>query len=242
MWPSYQLLASGAPRWEAALVAFGMWAVIAAGGTALATAWMSGREAKLQGLRTSTSTTLPGTGMGDRALVAKAEKLLKSPWRSFEAPTVIRYESSQRLAPHYDANQGAAVEDSNRGGQTLATLLVYLNTVEKGRKCGVCSRLWFIPRWGDVFVLFQGGKTVFGKLRSSKGTSALESALEVNPRKGQALLFFPANAVGDFDDRLEHEGCEALDEKWIARIWRHAARVPPPYGLPDNYGDEFDVL
>ena len=53
---------------------------------------------------------------------------------------------------------------------------------------------------------------MFGKLRSSKVTSslesALESALEVNPRKGQALLFFPANAVGDFDDRLEHEGCE----------------------------------
>ena len=109
------------------------------------------------------------------------------------------------MAPHYDANQGASVEDAARGGQTLATLLVYLNAVA------------------------EGGKTVFGKL-----------GVTVNPRKGDALLFFPANAAGEFDDRVEHEGMEAYDEKWIARIWKHETRVPPPYGLAGTYGDEWD--
>jgi hypothetical protein len=41
--------------------------------------------------------------------------------------------------------------------------------------------------------------------------------------------------AGEFDERVEHEGCKAEDEKWIARIWRHEKRVPPPYGLPDDY-------
>lgn len=26
-------------------------------------------------------------------------------------------------------------------------------------------------------------------------------------------------------------GCPAVDEKWIARIWRHTGMVPPPFGL-----------
>lgn len=71
----------------------------------------------------------------------------------------------------------------------------------------------------------KGGKTAFGRL----------GPLTVDPKRGQALLFFPATADGEFDERVEHEGCRAEDEKWIARIWRHADRVPPPYGLVDGY-------
>jgi hypothetical protein len=59
--------------------------------------------------------------------------------------------------------------------------------------------------------------------------------LEVCPTKGQGLLFFPASASGTFDGRLEHEGRPAQAEKWVARIWRHAGRVAPPYGLVDAY-------
>ena len=119
---------------------------------------------------------------------------------------MIRYEAGQALAPHYDANQGAEFEDEVRGGQTLATLLVYLNDVT------------------------EGGRTIFGKL----------GGLTINPAKGDGLLFFPANAAGEFDDRVEHEGAEAVDEKWIARIWRHYSRVSPPYGLPGTWGDQFE--
>lgn len=123
----------------------------------------------------------------------------------FESPTVIRYEKDQVLAPHFDANKAAATEDANRGGQTLATLLLYLNDVENG------------------------GNTRFGRLIDSNDSSG--DALVVKPKMGDALLFFPADENGTFDDRLEHEGCTAVDTKWIARIWRHIDRVPPPFGL-----------
>ncbi len=113
------------------------------------------------------------------------------------------------MAPHFDANKAASTEDANRGGQTLATLLVYLNDVENG------------------------GKTRFGKLLVDESGNKAdgEKYLTVQPKMGDALLFFPADENGGFDDRLEHEGCMAIDTKWIGRIWRHIDRVPPPFGL-----------
>lgn len=170
-------------------------------------AYTQSRAKGLQALRTSTSTTLEDlSNAGVKLFVQQAARLfspssssLKQQARYFEAPTVIRYEPGQLLAPHYDANPAAAAEDANRGGQTLATLLVYLNNVP------------------------QGGATRFGKLD-----------LSVQPAMGDALLFFPADANGCFDERMEHEGCPAVDEKWIARIWRHEARSPPPFGLSEK--------
>lgn len=181
------------------------------------------RSDELQKLRTSSSTTLDDLSqIGPLNFVSRSEDLF-TPSSSdsttmraasyFEAPTVIQYEKDQSLAPHYDANRSANVEDVNRGGQTLATLIVYLN---------------------DVTI---GGTTRFGKLppavhdkRQVKGSSNLN----IIPRKGDALLFFPADQNGVFDERTEHEGCPAVEEKWIARIWRHEERVNPPFGLSDE--------
>jgi hypothetical protein len=70
----------------------------------------------------------------------------------------------------------------------------------------------------------QGGRTIFNRL-----------GLEVTPKRGQALVFFPASRTGAFDERLEHEGEQPNEEKWISRIWVHEANVPVPFGLPDDY-------
>lgn len=175
----------------------------------------------LQNLRTSSSTTLDDLSqVGAQTFVSRAEELFApspssrgmQPASYFEAPTVIQYEKDQSLAPHYDANRSAEVEDKNRGGQTLATLLVYLNDVALG------------------------GTTRFGKLPAANDERQVEgdSNLNITPQKGDALLFFPADQNGMFDERTEHEGRPAVDEKWIARIWRHADRVNPPFGLRDE--------
>ena len=202
---------------------FGVLLAIAIAGIAVFT---KNRADSLQQLRTSTSTTLSTVEGGSGTFVRRAaalfgdgvetSKAAKRECRLFEAPTVIRYESDQVLAPHYDANRSAATEDANRGGQTLATLLVYLNDVPSG------------------------GNTRFGKLPAVTTVEGdpNDSKLTIKPKKGDALLFFPADANGVFDDRTEHEGCAAVDEKWIARIWRHEQRVPPPFGLSDNELDK----
>jgi D-lyxose ketol-isomerase len=180
----------------------------------------------LQNLRTSSSTTLDDLSQfGAKNFVSCASDLFapspsskeRRPAAYFEAPTVIRYEKDQSLAPHYDANRSADVEDKNRGGQTLATLIVYLNDVRNG------------------------GTTRFGKLPATDDTRQVkgEPNLNIIPKMGDALLFFPADQNGLFDERTEHEGCPAVDEKWIARIWRHAGRVNPPFGLSDDSMEKY---
>ena len=181
------------------------------------------RADSLQDLRTSTSTTLDDLSqLGARHFVVRASDLFGNASSStsggmpaasyFEAPTVIHYEKDQALAPHYDANRSATVEDANRGGQTLSTLIVYLNDVA------------------------HGGTTRFPTLPAADHEQQVkgERNLNIIPRKGDALLFFPADKDGAFDERTEHEGCPAVDSKWIARIWRHTDRVPPPFGLSDE--------
>lgn len=190
--------------------------VIAVG---LIAAFTYSRAENLKGMRTSTSTTLDDLSdpeSGATQFVKNAAKLfdgkpLRQEASLFESPTVIRYEPGQVLKPHFDANRSAETEDSNRGGQTLATLLVYLNDVQ------------------------QGGLTRFGRINALRDSKEIgETKLTVRPKMGDALLFFPADAIGQFDERTEHEGCPAIDEKWIARIWRHKERVPPPFGLAEN--------
>ena len=159
------------------------------------------KEKELQEMRTSSSCVLEGQTVGEQTLIKNTEKLLAgtNP-NTFEAPTCIRYEPGQRLAAHFDANRGAQIEDAERGGQTLATLLVYLNDQSQSG----------------------GGETVFNRLN-----------IKVTPKKGSALLFFPATETGEFDERVEHEGLEVLgtEDKWIVRIWKHENLVKEPFGL-----------
>jgi len=207
-------------------------------------AFTKARTSGLQELRTSTSTTLDdlgaedGRASGAGTFVRRAARLLgggeESPAaeleaqaRLFEAPTIIRYEAGQALAPHYDANRAATTEDADRGGQTLATLIVYLNDVRRGG----------LTRFGKLQPAAAGaaGAKGFGAPPpSASAKRAPAEGLTVQPRKGDALLFFPADAAGTFDERTEHEGCPAVDEKYIARIWRHQQRVRPPYGLAES--------
>jgi prolyl 4-hydroxylase len=92
------------------------------------------------------------------------------------------------------------------GGQRLATLLVYLNDIPSGF----------------------GGGTMFRDLVYDG------KCLTMQPKKGSALLFFPAFADGRPDDRTLHKG-EVMQgdeaEKWIIQMWIHErsyqAVLPP---------------
>lgn len=75
--------------------ALAIWAGLTAVFWSGAWVWAQGRTKELQELRTSTSVILDGKGKGDSALVCQAEKLLRSSWKTFEAPTVIRYQAGQ---------------------------------------------------------------------------------------------------------------------------------------------------
>lgn len=236
----FQVKDSGGNQLDLVFHALQNYAIVFVAATILIGGFTYSRAQGLKDLRTSTSTTLDDmsndgarefvrqaarlfhTRDSDETVVESSSSFMQDEAALFEAPTVIRYEPDQILAPHYDANRSANTEDANRGGQTLATLLLYLNDVEKG------------------------GLTRFGKLNAAAaigqdnendpihGKDLDETKLVIKPKRGDALLFFPADCRGQFDPRTEHEGMPAIDEKWIARIWKHQQRVPSPFGLSES--------
>ena len=137
-------------------------------------------------------------------LLAKTRAVLGTALEQMEEPQIVRYRPGQEFSWHYDEVPSPQLSN---GGQRLATLLVYLNTVPEGG----------------------GGGTVFRDLRDSNGRP-----LTVQPVQGRALLFFPAFADGRPDDRTLHQGEQIVGtnvEKRIIQMWIHErayrAAVPP---------------
>mmetsp|Transcript_19240 Transcript_19240/g.41892 ORF Transcript_19240/g.41892 Transcript_19240/m.41892 type:complete len:433 (-) Transcript_19240:86-1384(-) len=131
-------------------------------------------------------------------LLAKASRLLDNlPLERMEEPQLVRYRTGEQFSYHCDE---VPAPQLGNGGQRVATLLVYLKTLE-----------------GD-----RGGATIFRDLKDAGG-----KRLGMRPVKGSALLFFPAFANGTPDDRTLHKGEIAIDEKMIGQIWVHERRYKP---------------
>ena len=58
--------------------------------------------------------------------------------------------------------------------------------------------------------------------------------IDVAPRKGSALLFFPGFVEGGLDTRALHEARPAEDQKYVCQIWVRE-RALPEFGR-ENHG------
>ena len=60
------------------------------------------------------------------------------------------------------------------------------------------------------------------------GTAFPRASLEIRPRKGRALVFFPAFADGSLDLMAWHEALPAIETKWVAQVWVRQRRSADP--------------
>ena len=125
----------------------------------------------------------------------------------------MRYQQSEKFTWHLDALAPSDTLDDT-GGQRVATLLVYLTDIGENN----------------------GGSTAFRDLGDETN-----KYLKVQPKKGSALLFFPA-AGGipntPFDIRTLHAGealsDDATEDKWIAQMWLRGNTKYKPTAPPGN--------
>lgn len=148
------------------------------------------------------------------SLLAKAKHLMNDlPLEQMEEAQIVRYRTGEEFSWHYDEIPS---EQLDNGGQRIATLLVYLNTLsEKG-----------------------GGGTIFRDLKGVDGIGELT----MRPKKGSALLFFPALADGTPDDRTLHKGEVAVEEKMIAQMWIHERSYNPVVPDGNSHDAAIDLI
>lgn len=110
------------------------------------------------------------------------------PMENGEDLHVLCYGVGGEYQPHYDyfnVESPGGADCARRGGQRVATVIMYLNTP------------------------LAGGETIFPRARIS-----------VNPRKGDALLFYNCTPDGSVDPNSLHGGAPVIaGEKWIATKW-----------------------
>lgn len=143
--------------------------------------------------------------------LAKTKRLLNNiSVKQMEEAQIVRYRTGEEFSWHYDEIPSGQLFN---GGQRIATLLVYLNTIEKG------------------------GGTIFRDLKDASG-----SMLTMRPKQGSALLFFPAFLDGTPDDRTLHKGEIAVEQKMIAQMWIHQHEYTPVIPEGNCHEDAMDVI
>ena len=110
--------------------------------------------------RTSKTCHLRKTTFPCPSVISKVERLTNKPSSHMETPQVARYESGQFYSMHFDGPGGSSLGDEKfreAGGQRVATVLIYLNDVQKGGSTRF-NRLGIevTPRKGCACVFFPG--------------------------------------------------------------------------------------
>eukprot|EP00238_Polyblepharides_amylifera_P000041 CAMPEP_0196570654 /NCGR_PEP_ID=MMETSP1081-20130531/795_1 /TAXON_ID=36882 /ORGANISM="Pyramimonas amylifera, Strain CCMP720" /LENGTH=257 /DNA_ID=CAMNT_0041887207 /DNA_START=121 /DNA_END=891 /DNA_ORIENTATION=- len=147
-------------------------------------------------VRTSDGAFLGGS-LKNSPVVKRVEKrlayLTMLPEENGESIQVLRYEVGQYYRPHHDFF--ADEFNKRRGGQRVATVLIYLSTPEQGGET-------IFPQAGQPSDQAEcGGKMVKG--------------MSVKAEKGRAVVFWSQTPAGAEDPRSLHGSCDVIKGvKW----------------------------
>ncbi|KAK9805139.1 hypothetical protein WJX72_001482 [[Myrmecia] bisecta] len=156
-------------------------------------------------VRTSTGTFF---GRGQDEVIDRIEKRIAHvshvPAENGEGMQVLHYVDGQKYEPHHDFFHDKYNADPSNGGQRVATMLMYLTTVD------------------------EGGETVFPqaetRVSGPEWSDCAQQGLAVKTRRGDALLFFSLHPDGETDPASLHGSCATIrGEKWSATKWMHVA-------------------
>lgn len=160
-------------------------------------------KSKSSNVRTSTGSFYL---RGANDVISRVEKRIAHvsfiPVENGEGIQILHYEDGQEYKPHNDYFHDAYNAVPEKGGQRVATVLMYLTTPE------------------------EGGETVFPKadtkVSGDEWSDCAKQGLAVKAKKGDALLFYGLKPNGDIDPASLHGSCPTTKgEKWSATKWLH---------------------
>ncbi|KAL5980629.1 putative prolyl 4-hydroxylase 7 [Asimina triloba] len=125
------------------------------------------------------------------------------PEENGESIQILHYEHGEKYEPHYDYFYDKANQEI--GGHRIATVLMYLSSVEMG---------------GET--IFPNSELKDSQLKDDTWSECARDGFAVKPKKGDALLFFSLHPNASTDADSLHGSCPVIKgEKWSATKWIH---------------------
>jgi prolyl 4-hydroxylase len=171
-----------------------------------------GKKSTKSGIRTSAGMFLTkGQTPTVRMVEERVAAAVGLPEENGEGMQILRYEHGQKYDPHYDYFHDKINPSPNRGGQRMATMLIYLKDTE------------------------EGGETIFPNAKKPEGfhdgekdgafSDCAKRGLPVKSKRGDAVLFWSLTSDYKLDEGSLHGACPVLrGEKWTAVKWIRVAK------------------
>jgi len=167
-------------------------------------------KSKYDSIRTSDNGYLRrGQDAVVRGIEEKIAKFAMIPVENGEDIQVLSYKNGQRYDAHHDIGDlktasGKAL--AAEGGQRVATALMYLSDVDDGGET-----VFPLTEWP------QGDKRAY-----QKWSECGSMGVAVKPHKGDVLLFYSVDMLGNIDEYSMHAACPVTKgHKWTATKWIH---------------------
>lgn len=134
------------------------------------------------------------------------------PEENGEGMQILRYDKGQKYDAHYDYFHDAVNSSPKRGGQRVATVLIYLADTTKGGET-------IFPN-GALPENFEAEEPNNPFAKSMEHTDCVRRGIPVKSVKGDAVLFFSLTETGELDRGALHGACPVIEgQKWTAVKW-----------------------
>ena len=179
-----------------------------------------GGESKKSDIRTSAGMFLKKE---QDAMVRKIEERIAAmsgiPFDNGEGIQILRYDKGQKYEPHFDYFHDAVNPAPKRGGQRLATMLIYLQDTDEGGETTFPNAK--IP---ETFAANEVNNP-FRADNHDALTECTKKGIAVKSVRGDAILFFSLKDDYTLDGGSLHGACPVVKgQKWTAVKWMRVAK------------------
>lgn len=139
-----------------------------------------------------------------------------TPEKNGEGIQILRYDKGQKYDPHYDYFHDKVNPAPKRGGQRVATVLIYLVDTEEGGETTFPN--------AELPEHFEANEENNPFASNVKRSDCAKRGIPVKSVRGDAILFFSMTSDGALDSGSLHGACPVVaGQKWTAVKWIRVA-------------------
>jgi prolyl 4-hydroxylase len=157
-----------------------------------------------------------------KAIEERIARVSGTPVDNGEGMQILRYDVGQKYDPHFDYFHDKVNPAPKRGGQRLATMLIYLVDTDKGGETTFPNAK--LPQ------SFEADEPENPFASHIEHTDCAKKGIPVKSVRGDAILFFSMTQDGVLDRGSLHGACPVIEgQKWTAVKWIRVGKFDGNY-------------